>query len=658
MAGFSVRNGQILTPAGQPWLAGGINVNDDQIGTIVTGAALLPLLNCFPGLGLLRINCRSYSNGPSFYAKFVEWCAAQAILMIFEDHNGVSAPPLTGAALQAELAFYAALARGFKDNPYVAFGTFNEPGNGTNLAGITAQEVAIYNTIRGANSDALVLMELPSGGNPGLVGAQARGYDNAGPMPPSAYAQMTNIVWDLHYYGWGSKFSTDQATVNQALTGSVASATGILGAQSITSADGVVPVIIGETGNSTNGTTIDANADQVLAAVASSGLSYAVWAWDDADVPGDKLTDQSQLTSFGRQVAAMIAQTAKQAAPPPANPVPGPAAAVGYTNCTFGEGGLVLSTATDPATSFPVIGTDGSNIAPFAFFGNAWKSDGSQQTGGTGGPITLDGTGEAYGDGICTAVPGNPNLTKDPAAWTGIAFGGGGYFEAIMAFTGPASFWANDIENMNRVSLGLGPAPWPGQPEKFGSWVEVDMAEFDSTGVYGFAIHHWYGEVGSGLGVSTIGSGSPARMAVTPDYTKPNKYGWLWVPATPTTQGYGKWFFNDVQVGNTITWDLHDPGLAPPPTQQAAQAGGGSAYAVLDEPRHLAIIFGGAQGVLNTIFGLQVWQASAAGNLINGAAPAAPPPLAVAQATLNQVLTTLTGAATSLAKIRADLGSL
>jgi hypothetical protein len=290
---------------------------------------------------------------------------------------------------------------------------------------------------------------------------------------------------------------------------------------------------------------------------------------------------------------------------PNAGPPPAPAAAVGYDTLTFGPQ-INVGTTASPTTSYPQL-TNGANWAPFTFYGTSWKSLGVKQN--ADGSVTLDGSGEAFGNGLSSAVAGNPGANT---AWKGIAFGGGAYFEAVMAFTGPASFWANDIETMNGVSIGAGPHPWPGQAAGYGDWMECDFAEFDSTNVYGFALHNWYSQVGSNVGTSSIGSGSPATVPGA-DYTKPNKYGFLWVPATDTSQGYAKFFFNGQQVGNTMTWNKYDATLPPSPEDKGT--GGSSAYSVLDK-LHLALILGGSTGSTNTIYSVSVWQRSAADNLV------------------------------------------
>jgi hypothetical protein len=309
--GFRVSNGLILDPDGKPFRARGINLYEDQMSAVSTSASVTPLLTLFPGTNFVRVaSYPQHNHPPSYYAPFVAQLSAKGIVVLFEDHSGISKPPYTGAALSAELAWYSAMAAAFKNNPFVWFGTFNEPGNGTDLAAIATQEAAIYNAIRGAGSNTIILMELPSGGNPGLIGIQSKGYDGKGPMTPSLYASMTNIVWDLHQYGWGSKYSLDPAVVKAALWGSVAACSGVLAAQSIRSADGLVPVIIAEFGNSTDGATLDANGAIVCQTVGTCGLGFAAWVWALIGPYQDVLTSYGQLTDYGKQIAGLIAKAA------------------------------------------------------------------------------------------------------------------------------------------------------------------------------------------------------------------------------------------------------------------------------------------------------------------------------------------------------------
>jgi hypothetical protein len=268
--------------------------------------------------------------------------------------------------------------------------------------------------------------------------------------------------------------------------------------------------------------------------------------------------------------------------------VPAPAAAVGYNTRTFG-----------PAV------TVGSSWQKFNFYGvDPAKVNVVTQNGD--GSVTINGSANDYGAALSTASVSGVAGGK----FRGIAFGGGGYFEATMSFDGPASFWANDIETMNGASVGAGPNQWLRQAKGYGDWIEVDMAEFDTAGVYGFAIHNWFYLVGSGKDTNTGPiSGSPVFPAGA-DYTKPNKYGFLWMPATTTSQGYAKFYFNSVQVGNTITWKKYDPAAEPAPSVRK-----GTAFSVLDT-LHLALILGSGNSTSNTVYFVQVWQDSSANNIV------------------------------------------
>jgi hypothetical protein len=76
---------------------------------------------------------------------------------------------------------------------------------------------------------------------------------------------MTNVAWDLHYYSWLSNGSTDLGANQSALANEVA------GTHAITSANGTIPVIIGEYGPAA-GNGVDPGGSQAVAAVESSGL--------------------------------------------------------------------------------------------------------------------------------------------------------------------------------------------------------------------------------------------------------------------------------------------------------------------------------------------------------------------------------------------------
>jgi hypothetical protein len=323
---FRTVDGQIIGPNGQPFIARGINVYDDL--AVGAGGSMTAM---FPGLNYVRVGIHHPYPDPSTFQAFVTQMTGKGIVIEFEDHpdgGGGQDPAYTGSALAAESAWYAAMAKAYASNPYVWFGTFNEPG--TQGGSVSDWQLATYNAIRGAGNNNPILLEIV-----GWPGA----WNNT--MTPSDYAGMHNTIWDPHFYGWIPRYSTDQSTVDRALADEIAQV------QQIPSADGTMPVIIAEYGNSTDGTTIDPNGTQVVTSVANAGGSgkagSAAWAW----LPGgnaDHLQDAGTLTSpYGEQVALYIgittqsctaaeatananneiaAVTAAVAAPPPATAAP------------------------------------------------------------------------------------------------------------------------------------------------------------------------------------------------------------------------------------------------------------------------------------------------------------------------------------------------
>ena len=300
---FHVVNGQIIDPNGNVFVAKGIDIGPQDMASVASSLA-----TTFPGANFIRLAIPggTYPD-PSQFKSFVAQMTAKGVVVEIEDHPYPSPGTYTGSQLAAESSWYASIGAAFANNPYVWFGTMNEPNSGAYgaaEAAITTQEVATYNAIRGAGNNSMIMMELYGGGNPGTIGA---GFGMTAP----AYANMTNIAWDLHFYGWAANYSTDQATVTSALLGSTSGGYGIAAAQTITSADGKVPVIVGEFGDSTTGSSVDANGTQVINAVLNNGYGYAAWQWSGQGGPDAVLNNESggsgSLTAFGKQVAAAMA---------------------------------------------------------------------------------------------------------------------------------------------------------------------------------------------------------------------------------------------------------------------------------------------------------------------------------------------------------------
>jgi hypothetical protein len=286
---FRVANGQIIGPNGSPFIAKGINIFNSQMIT-VSGS----LTRMFPGINMVRVAVQDYAIAAALSA-FINQVTANHIVVAIEDHavpfGGNNVP--TDLALKRELAWYASLASAYKGNPYVWFGTMNEPDCTNNEAAVTLQQAAIYHEIRSAGNANPVMVE------------QIAGYTSTknGGLVASSYSGMKNIVWDTHYYGWVTKFSTDPTAISAALAAQIANA------QAIKSADGVVPVIIGEYGISSTGYgAADPNGTQVVSAIHSSGYGSVAWAWSAGT---DSLVEGTTLNAYGRQVASYISGGAR-----------------------------------------------------------------------------------------------------------------------------------------------------------------------------------------------------------------------------------------------------------------------------------------------------------------------------------------------------------
>lgn len=274
---FKVTNGEIIGPDGKSFIARGVNVYDDlAVGDFDAIVAM------FPGINFIRIGMHSYSAAGNWDG-LAQKAAARGTVLEFENHPDAgggqdSGPP---GGIPAESAWYASMASHFANNPYVWFGTFNEPKG---IPALSQWQAATYQAVRGAGNT-----------NPVIVYSTGE----QGVLQPGVYASMTNIIWDVHFYGGGGSTNTDPM-----LAASIATS------QSIQSADGKVPAIIGEYGDSMDGTNVDSNGVAAVTSVVNLGSSgktgSAAWAYN----PGgnaDRLQNGGQLTSpYGEMVALYI----------------------------------------------------------------------------------------------------------------------------------------------------------------------------------------------------------------------------------------------------------------------------------------------------------------------------------------------------------------
>lgn len=299
---FRVSLGKIVSPSGTEFFARGINIFPGS-------ATAAQVLSTFPGINMVRLAAQTGSSASSLSA-FVTGLTNANVVVEIEHHAGISGGNNipTGTAQTTETNWYTSLASTFINNPYVWFGTINEPDNTSNISSVATNQQIIYNAIRATGNKNPIMLEMRGGWTNDFA------VQNA-----SIYASMTNVIWDVHYYNWISGRSTNSATVasflnREIIAGPSVSLPGggtMVGAQNVRSADGLVPCIIGEYGPSTTGALPDDPGGQlavlaVQASVGGASKGSLAWIWHAGDA--DMLVSSgTTLTTYGQEVAAWIA---------------------------------------------------------------------------------------------------------------------------------------------------------------------------------------------------------------------------------------------------------------------------------------------------------------------------------------------------------------
>lgn len=291
---YATAQGRMVAPDGTDWIGKGVNV---LYHSVTDGGAPnnsgngtnngLYLMQMFPKLNVVRLGVRSgvdYPNSTAYdgkgpYNTFITNLTNAKIVVIVENHQGGN-PVWYGQQLADESAWYANWANTYKNNPYVWYGTINEPGEGD---GVLAQQQATYNAIRNTGNPHPIAME---------VNYPATTWRNKG----SWFSGMHNIFWDAHFYG-GPGQAPDLAKESQVLAGIIADLRGGLG---VSSADGVMPILIGEYGTSITGDSKDPDGEQIVTAVQTSDVTLSTaWCWNAGR--GDRVQLNGNLTDFGRE---------------------------------------------------------------------------------------------------------------------------------------------------------------------------------------------------------------------------------------------------------------------------------------------------------------------------------------------------------------------
>jgi hypothetical protein len=312
---FYLASGKIVAPDGSYFIAKGINIADwaavggggsgdigdgtktvDSNDNPIAGQDGMQVFRLFPRVTMVRLNCQwqsgqidssGYNDSPRSLETFIKNLTSAKVVVIIEDHVGKNQIP-SGGSYNAEMQWYANMAKYYKDNPYVWFGTMNEPWGPYPGSQICQQELDIYNAIRNTGNHAPILMAInsPNDARQPWVGQGAY------------FKNMRNVGWDVHTYALMDDGPHTQAEVNSSMANILYQ---LQQGHGIFSADGVMPVIIGEYGTSVNGAGVDVNGTKtVLAVQTSSASGSCAWTW--AAGTYDRLQRKGYLTAFGKEV--------------------------------------------------------------------------------------------------------------------------------------------------------------------------------------------------------------------------------------------------------------------------------------------------------------------------------------------------------------------
>ena len=139
-------------------------------------------------------------------------------------------------------------------------------------------------------------------------------------------------------------------------------------------------------------------------------------------------------------------------------------------------------------------------------------------------------------------------------------------------------------------------------------WITEYILTYDGKPSY--SVSGVYNKTCPGRSFCSVGRAySDVKTPVRGDFTQYHTYGFLWVPATGSSTGYGQFYFDRTPVGKRVSWTkiAGQDGL---PDQQPWQFG------ILDN-HHLVLILGTGVGKPITVASVNVWQSSDSQNLRN-----------------------------------------
>ena len=269
----------------------------------------------------------------------------------------------------------------------------------------------------------------------------------------------------------------------------------------------------------------------------------------------------------------------------------GRAAALGYTVNTFHTGLWNPTKATD----FPRVRRQrGADAGPW----NAAQAIDWQNTGALGfqwyvnqpfgGKPTPADRLTVNRDGSLTIRQGTINsFSASTGARHGICRRP--YFEATLSFDAKVTaakekawpaWWAMSLEHF----LNLPGEHWVDSPPMSSisrRWISSNPTPaWAGPNTFGGATHDWGGVWGKDTNWQYDFQNSNFVIHLSPniDFSLPHRYGYLWLPATPTSAGYAHYYFDGLPTADKITWSYYNPDN--PPSPPAERACGSSASTI------------------------------------------------------------------------------
>lgn len=216
------------------------------------------------------------------------------------------------------------------------------------------------------------------------------------------------------------------------------------------------------------------------------------------------------------------------------------------------------------------------------------------------------------------------SATRLKGGFVGTAFGGGGYFEAEIAFDrrkvdvrdGWPAWWAMAAEHL----FDLPGSTWRGMPIGYRHFIEVDILEahrpeHEFPYAYAATVLEWYGEWNKGCSprrycvVRLPYSGNTARVPAGTDFKRYHRVGMRWLTASEHAKGEVTFWFDERKVGPTVRFDRYR-GERPPAAREQLWA-----FGKIDE-QHLVLILGAGRKTPLNVRRVTVWQGASAQNLV------------------------------------------